>query len=254
MNILKTTFVFILIILLPSIVSAEIESPADGWPRIFANDYGIVVVYQPQLDEWENYKLIRARAAVSVTLMGGDKEYFGALYLHADTETDFETRKVLLKNLQITKLIFPDIDDKTFAKCRKAVVEALPGNKSVVKSLDRILAGLERSKEQTKTAKVNLDPPPIFYSDTPAVLVNFMGEPKFEAVKGVSDLLYTVNTNWDILLEIGSSKYFMLNGDSWLVTRNLLKGPWKAAATVPLSFTKLPNNDNWKDVRKKFPA
>jgi hypothetical protein len=189
-----------------------------------------------------------------VDLKGRDKEIYGALYIEADTETNVDTRMVLLKNFRVTQFNFPNLDKGLAKKARAAINNALPKNKSLLISLDRVLAGLEQTKQKRKGIDVNLDPPPIYYSQTPAILVNFMGEPKFEPVKGVSKLLYAVNTNWDILLEVGTSKYFLLYGENWLVTSDVLKGRWKAVGALPKSFGKLPNSENWKAVKKSIPG
>ncbi len=225
-----------------------------GWPRLFKANGNEVVVYQPQLDEWVDHKTLRAKAAAVVQLKGDEKEYYGALSMEADTDTNLENRTVLLKNFQITDKIFPNIEDELAKKCSRAVMNALPKGKTMFLSLDRILAGLEGTKEKAKGVAVNLNPPPIYHSEKPAILVLFMGEPKFEAVENVSGLLYAVNTNWDILLEVGSSKYYMLNGESWLMTEDIMKGPWEAATSLPGSLNKLPNNENWQAVKKNIPG
>jgi len=245
---------FLFIFLSPGISFAQPTTSDPGWPRTFEANGNKVVLYQPQLEDWEDYKNLRGKAAVVVQLKNNDKEYFGALGLKADTVTDFDSRIVLLKNLQIAGQTFPNVEDKLANKCRKAVSGALPESKSIIMSLDRILAGLERTKDKVKGIELNLEPPPIYRSERPAILVLFMGEPKFEAVEGASGILYAVNTNWDILLEIGSSQYYVLNGESWLVTDDIMQGPWKAAGKLPVSFAKLPDDDNWKAVRKNIPG
>ena len=192
-----------------------------------------MIVYQPQLDEWQDHALLLGKAAVVVELKGQTQEYYGAIDLRATTEVDFTSRTVLLKKLEITKLTFPNIDETLADKCRQTVKRSLPIGKTMTISLDRILAGLERTTEQAQAVAVNLEPPPIYYSDSPAALVMFKGDPRFEEVSGVADLLYAVNTNWDILLEVGTSNYFLLNGRSWLMTKDLVNGPWQAATSLP---------------------
>jgi hypothetical protein len=239
---------------LPGFSFAQEDATDPGWPRMFEAKGNKVVVYQPQLDEWVDYRVLRGKAAVVVQLKGDDKEYYGALDLEADTETDHESRTVLLKNFKVTDSIFPNIEETLAGKCSKAVQAALPKDKTLLIALDRILAGLEGTREKAKGVEVNLDPPPIYTSEQPAILVLFMGEPKFEAVENVSGLFYAVNTNWDILLEVGTSKYYLLNGESWLVTEDIMKGPWKASWSQPVSFSKLPDDENWKTVKENIPG
>ena len=104
----------------------------------------------------------------------------------------------------------------------------------------------------TNTA-VNLDPPPIFYSDTPAVLVSFMGEPVLKPVKSSdTSLMFAVNTNWDVLFDTESGAYFLLAGDHWLKSRDLVVGEWSSANALPQSFNQLPDDENWSEVKKRL--
>ncbi|MBT7161858.1 MAG: hypothetical protein HN904_03715, partial [Victivallales bacterium] len=113
--------------------------------------------------------------------------------------------------------------------------------------------GLERSEQQQRPTEVNLEPPPIFRSTEPAILVIFLGEPKFQAVKGTK-LLYAVNTNWDVFLEVGTPNIYLLNGDGWLTTSDLKSGQWKAATQLPADLRKLPDDANWEAVRANLPG
>src|SRR4030095_16236155 len=68
-----------------------------------------------------------------------------------------------------------------------------------------------------------------------------------------NDLKFAVNTNWD-LFEHGPTKtYYLRNNASWLQATTV-KGPWTPAATLPGSFSKLPSDDNWKDVKAALPG
>ena len=59
------------------------------------------------------------------------------------------------------------------------------------------------------------DPPPIFFSKTPAVLVNLDGDPIWAPIPQ-NDLKSAVNTNWD-LFEHGPTKtYYLRNDKVWM--------------------------------------
>lgn len=234
--------------------AAEPEPFVEGWPRLFEFKGSEVVVYQPQLTEWDDHKTLHGQAAVAVTLKGQAIKLFGAVTLEADTEVDFTDRMVVMKSLRLTNLAFPNMKSTVSRRCRIAVEGALPKDKVLLISLDRVLAGMDRSQQETRITTVNLDPPPIFYSNKPAILVLFMGEPKLEPVAGVPGLLYAVNTNWDIILELGSSRYYLLNEESWLVTDNVLEGPWQPAGQLPEAFSRLPAGEHWAAVKKAIPG
>jgi hypothetical protein len=237
-----------------NVYGTESDSFPEGWPRLFESKGNQVVVHQPQLTGWENYKTIGAKAAVAVTLKGQKTEYYGAITMEATTAVDFVERMVEMKSLRIVSLIFPNMKSSLSASYEAAVIDALPKNKTLLISLDRILAGLERSKLETKITEVNFEPPPIYYSEQAALLLLFMGEPKFEPIPKVNGLLYAVNTNWDIILELGTSKYYLLNEDNWFVTDDVLNGPWQPAKTLPGALRNLPDDENWANVKKHFPG
>ena len=96
------------------------------------------------------------------------------------------------------------------------------------------------------------DPPTIFFSKKPALLVNLDGEPIWSPIKE-NDLKFAVNTNWDLFQHDPTKVYYLRNEQSWLQAQDL-KGPWIAAGKLPESFAKLPSDDNWKDVKAALPG
>lgn len=225
-----------------------------GWPREYDHEEGQVVVYQPQLDAWQEFTTLSGKAAVSVQFKDDDDFYYGAIYLQAATEVDKEEGEVLLDDFKITKMHFPDIDEQIAARAGELVNKALPLDASVVMSLDDLVADLEADTQNVREVEVNIDPPPIYYSDQPAILLMFMGEPSFKPVDGADGLMFAVNTNWDLLLDIDSSTYYLLNEESWLQTADPVKGPWVKAGKLPDSLSTLPDDDDWGDVREHIPG
>jgi hypothetical protein len=101
---------------------------------------------------------------------------------------------------------------------------------------------------------LNLDPPRIFYSRQPAILVMFLGEPQFRpVVTNRTDLMFALNSNWDFFYDTVGQRYYLLNQDTWL-TASDVKGPWLAAPDLPASFFSLPTNENWLNVRQNIPG
>ena len=121
-------------------------------------------------------------------------------------------------------------------------------------ALDRILVNVDKSNIVPKTVVgIKADPPTIFFSKTPAVIVNLDGEPIWSPIKE-NDLKYAVNTNWDLFQHVPTATYYLRNDTSWLKTADLAKGPWTPAGALPASFAKLPAEDNWKDVKANLPG
>jgi hypothetical protein len=119
-------------------------------------------------------------------------------------------------------------------------------------ALDRVLANMALTQEQSRSADLAMKPPTIFYSEQPAVLVLLDGKPVLSPVKD-TDLLFAVNTNWNLFFQTATSRYYLLNEKSWLMASDL-KGPWSPAGALPLSFGKIPDTENWKDVRGNLPG
>ena len=85
-------------------------------------------------------------------------------------------------------------------------------------ALDRVLASIDKSQIMPKDVEgVKADPPAIFFSNAPAVLVNFDGEPIWSPIKG-NDLKFAVNTNWDVFQHEPTKTFYLRNEQAWLKT------------------------------------
>ena len=244
-----------LIVILSAVASAQgQESPDIGWPRVFSKAPRELTVYQPQVDSWKNYTAIHFRCAISVKGVLAE-EKFGIAEIDATTIVDHATRTVAVVP-QKRELRFGKVTDAEAAALRAAVEELAPSSHVTTIALDRVLTYLDPSKQPLQAkAEINLDPPKIFYSPTPALLVVVIGQPKLKPIEaGRADLMFVVNTNWDILYDTASKQYYLLDGDGWLSTADLLKGRWVPTAQLPPSFASLPANENWAEARQHMPG
>jgi hypothetical protein len=230
----------------------EDEAQDRGWPRAFDTDEYNILVHQPQVDEWPNFERITFRAAISIAKKGEEDRTYGTIRISAATNISKTDRLVLISDRKVENVTFPDVPAADAERLKAAIIAISPPDKAITISLDRIIAQLDVSQVKVRQAEVNLAPPKIIASDKPAVMVIFMGKPRFKPVPG-SDLIFVINTNWDVFMDPGASRYYLLNGKSWLVTDNLEKGTWAAATTLPAALTKLPADDNWSDVRAAIP-
>lgn len=234
-------------------LGAAAQSSADpGWPRVFKQDKKQLTVYQPQVDYWHGYTNIHFRCAIAVKGVT-KQEKFGVAEVDAVTVVDQAARVVALVPTQ-REVRFPNTSDSELAALRRAVDELKPPGQALALSLDRVLAYVDPAGQPTQQpVAVNLDPPTIFYSRQPAILVMFMGEPQFKPVEtNRTDLMFALNTNWDVFYDTGSQRYFLLNQATWLTAPDV-KGPWTLAPNLPASLTSLPANDNWAEVRQNIP-
>jgi hypothetical protein len=224
-----------------------------GWPRVYdLPSGGSVLVYQPQIASWEKQAAMVAFSAVSYRAKTADKPALGTIRFEAKTKVALDDRLVNFSQMKIDEANFQSLPKEQVREIVAHVDKAIPDDDRVI-ALDRVLANLDKSQIVPKNVEgVKADPPTIFFSKTPAVIVNLDGEPIWSPIKE-NDLKYAVNTNWD-LLEHGPTKtYYLRNESTWLKATDV-KGPWSSAGTLPESFKKLPAEDNWKDVKANLPG
>ena len=233
---------------------AAAQSAADpGWPRVLTQGKKQLTVYQPQVDYWRGYTNIHFRCAIAVKGVV-KQEKFGVAEIDAVTVTDQADRIVVMVPTQ-RDIRFPNTSDAELSSLRLAVDQLRPPGQATTISLDRVLAYLNPADQpMQRSVELNLDPPKIFYSRQPAILVMFLGEPQFKPVEtNRTDLMFALNTNWDIFYDTASRRYFLLNQDTWLSASDV-KGPWLPTQSLPASLSTLPANDNWAVVRANIPA
>ena len=229
-------------------------APADGgWPRAYATaSGGKVLVYQPQVAEWTNQKHMVAFAAVSWQARTAPKPTLGTVKLEAETKVATGDRLVKFSTLKVTEANFPQVQKEQVRELTDEITRSIPDQERVI-GLDRVLASVDSSKIIPREVKgLKADPPAIFYSETPAVLMNIDGEPIWSQIAN-NDLKYAVNTNWDLFLHDPSKTYYLRHNESWLQA-SAMSGPWQPAGKLPDSFKKLPADENWKEVKVAVPG
>jgi hypothetical protein len=234
--------------------AAATPAPVDGgWPRIYdLASGGSILVYQPQIASWEKQAHVVALSAVSHRAKGADKPAMGTIKLEADTKVALADRLVSFNSMKISEANFQTLQKEQVREIAEAIEKAIPLDERVI-ALDRVLANLDKSQIVPKNVEgIKADPPTIFFSKTPAVIVNLDGDPILSPIKE-NDLKYAVNTNWDLFQHVPTNTYYLRNNDSWLKATDV-KGPWSAAGTLPDSFKKLPAEENWKDVKANLPG
>lgn len=244
-----------LLLLQLSLLAAPPEKPDGsslpidpGWPREITHEGTKLVYYQPQIDEWKDYNKLTARVAFSLTPKGG-KQTVGIATIQGDTVVDKSKRTVMIDDLHFTDARFPSLPEEDAQRMETYLKATFPGRNLTV-SLDRLVASLDRSKESFQTVELKMDPPEIFTSTEPAVLLSIDGKPVPAPIEGTK-LKFIVNTTWDLFHDQDSSNYFLLSDKTWL-TAAAVEGPWSPTAKVPADLSKLPKE--WDNVKKALPA
>jgi len=220
-----------------------------GWPRVISRPDGKLVYYQPHVDAWKDFRTLEGRLAVSLTPAGG-KEAIGVVSLETQTDVSMDKHLVVLSNPKITQTHFPSLDPDAAAKMDQLARTFLAPTVTTTISLERLIASTEKSKE-APAVPVKNDPPPIFVSYAPAMLLIVDSEPVRAPLQDTK-LAFVVNANWPLFFDTAKPQYYLLAGDQWLAA-SALAGPWAKVTALPKDFTKLPNESNWADVKKAVP-
>ena len=234
----------ILILVLGSICMAQ----DPGWPRQKTSSAGRLVYYQPQVDSWTNYRDVQFRMAFSLTPTGG-KQVVGVVQVKSSTDINMDARTVLLSKPEVTDSHFPSLDSSKAAEMDQLLRTFLPADSSVVISLDRLIASIEKT-QPTATVSVRNDPPAIFVSHKPAMLVQVDGEPVTADIKDTK-IQFIVNTNWPIFFDKSHKAYYIFTGKQWLTSTNL-SGPWMSTQKLPKDMLKVAKNPQWAGLAKSI--
>jgi hypothetical protein len=234
--------------------AAAASSDVDGgWPKAFNTPGGaLFILYQPQVASWTDQKHAVLYVAVSYTAKGAQKAALGTVKVESDTSVAVSDRLVSFSEFKITESNFPTLEPAQAKAAVDDITSKIPREQRVI-ALDRVLAYIDKSEIVPKNVEgLKADPPVIFYSAAPAALVNIDGDPVWSPIKD-NDLKFAVNTNWDLFQHAPSNTFYLRYNQSWLQASSAT-GPWKAAEKLPDSFSKLPADENWKDVKAALPG
>ena len=176
----------------PHMAATTATAAADpGWPRAYTTPAGArVQIYQPQIASWEGQTHLVAYLAVAHTAAGAD----------GPCSARSKSKRRPASRSSNGSCSFADVADRrnelriagrasACARSSSDIERAMPEFERVI-ALDRVLAGLDRSQIRASNVDgVKADPPAIFFSTTPAVLVDFDGEPIWSPIEG-NDLKY----------------------------------------------------------------
>jgi hypothetical protein len=207
------------------------------------------VYYQPQVDDWKSFQVLDVRMAFTITPTGG-KTHVGVLTAQAQTSVNVDTHMVFLNSPQITGVTFPSLDPAASGQMDALVRTFLNPSATLTVSLDRLAASVKKSKAPA-TAAVKNDPPTIFLSLRPAILLLVNGSPVLSPIAN-STLQFVVNANWPLFFDQTSSKYFLFDSKGWMTSASL-DGTWVATNQLPGGFSQVPLNSNFTGLKQYIP-
>ena len=237
----------------PGAAAGQPDNVDGGWPRAYVTAAGAqLLIYQPQIASWDGREKMVAYSAVSYEPVGATKATLGTVTLEAGTSVSLEDRLVRLSPVKVTEMNFGSLGRDVLQDILAQIQSGIPDGERVI-ALDRVLAYVDKSQIIPKNLDgLKADPPKVFYSTKPAILVGFDTDPIWSPIQG-NDLKFAVNTNWDVFEDEAAKTYYLRNERAWLKASDI-RGPWSAAGKLPDSFARLPADDNWKDVKAALPG
>lgn len=218
-----------------------------GWPRQITQQGSTLIYYQPQVDDWTNFQQLDWRMAISITPAGG-KATVGAVAMRGVTSVNSDTQMVLISGLTIKNTYFPSLDPATAASMQQLMTTFLPP--SVWISMHRLIACVPKPAAPPSRVQLNNDPPQIFVSYQPAILLGVEGEPMLADIPNTK-LQYVINTDWAVFV-YDKSTFYLLAGDRWL-TASSLQGPWSLTMKLPKEMEKMVKEQQWASLKKFIP-
>jgi len=191
--------------------------PADyqPWPKEVNSGAITYLVYEPQAESWTGSE-VRFRAAVAVTVDGGTR--YGVVFGRARTWADSASGLVKLESISLDRANFPTAPD---------------GGEAYLRELERSVKGTWQVRREQfgpdhrarQVVSVRNDPPRIFLSYSPALLVLIDGPPVLRKVPS-SQFERVINTRSLLLRDSSSGRFYLHAFDGWLTAREV-QGPWQ---------------------------
>ena len=213
----------LLFIVLPAKrLNAQNQDISDsGWPKLFIDGKDSILMYQPQVDSWKDNDLIFRSAIGYIAALSNEQKY-GVITFSVQTEVDKPNNLVYLSELQISNLNFPTISDNG-KKISYLVLNNLKDDNTI--SLSRLQSDLSINDAINKqVVTVKNDPPEIFCSYNPAVLVIIDGDPQTKQITS-SSYSKVINTSAFILKNSQDGSYYLSLFGEWFYSLKI-SGPW----------------------------
>jgi hypothetical protein len=233
-----------------SLAGAQENEPL-GWPQEIQYDGGKIIIYQPQPEQLVG-NILSARAAISLERDGKGDPIFGAAWFTARIDTDTDSNIATARNLEITKVAWPDSNDENEQRFTQIVESAVPPTGFSI-SMDRLSASLESAQvERRSLENLNTDPPKIIFSDELAVLLLYDDTPQFRDVEN-SDYERALNVPMLVVRNKKTNICYLSSGTLYSQANDPL-GPWALTNSPPADLVEmLPKPDDDQTAPGKPP-
>ena len=139
--------------------------------------------------------------------------------------------------------------------------KSLDGQWSPTKKLPPDMSKLAQDKEWSMLKKIIPPPaksdgvtPAVFYSDKPAEVILFDGQPVYAQIPD-TQLSYATNTNSVVFVFAPTQQCYYLTAGRWFRTNDLQNGPWTyATPELPPDFAKIPQSSPASAILSSVPG
>jgi hypothetical protein len=209
---------------------ARAQEEDTAWPREIDAPEAKIVIYQPQLESFDEVTL-KARSAVSVTVTGAKEPVFGAAWFTGRVSIDRDANLVTLLDVAVTNARFPNASGADLEKFKSIVESEIP-KWGLELSYDNLVADMAVvNREKAESEKLNNTPPEIIYARKPSVLVLIDGDPILRDVENTK-LKYVINTPFFIVQDTVTGLFYLKGAEAWYSARDVM-GPWTAMRSSP---------------------
>lgn len=118
-------------------VSAVAVEQNRDWPREQVSNGNVLVMQQPQIDDWKTHSELYWRMAFTLTTPG-DQQAPGVVSLRGDTNVDDQSRMVLVSNIKVISINFTNLNPGQTSEMSALLMTFIP--KTMVIPLDQIEA------------------------------------------------------------------------------------------------------------------
>jgi hypothetical protein len=138
---------------------------------------------------------------------------------------------------------------------------SLEGQWSPTKKLPPDMSKVAQDKQWSALKKIIPPPaksggvtPAVFYSDKPAEVILFEGQPVYAQIPG-TQLTYATNTNSVVFVFAPTQQFYYLTAGRWFQTSDLQNGPWTyATPDLPPDFAKIPQSSPASAILASVPG
>ena len=188
----------------------------------------------------------RARAATTALL--------GTIIAEADTRVSVAERLVDFSSFRIIQSNFPIASKEQVSAAVAAIKASMPATRA-------------RHRARSRARRTSMPAPSVRRTSTASrpirrgVLQHATGGDRqhrrrsdLESRSQNNDLRFAVNTNWDLFEHPPSKTVLPPAREDLAEGDRRVTGPWAAGGHAAASFSKLPADDNWKEVRAALPV